>query len=51
MRCELDPILRQNAHLGRKMDGYEEAGAQGERKLASLQYYTKPLAKYPDSGG
>ena len=33
------------------MVGYETLGAEGERVHASLQYYTKLLAKCPDSGG
>jgi hypothetical protein len=33
------------------MVGYEKLGAEGGRVHASLQYYTKLLAKCPDSGG
>lgn len=44
-------ILRHIAHLGSEMVGYEKLGAEGERVHASLQYYTKFLAKCPDSGG
>lgn len=40
------PALGPSARLGRRMDGNEKAGAQEERRHASLQYHTKPMPRF-----